>query len=77
MIGSMILFRVTRIILLSTLTVNYSHYVDSNDNILVLFRLSGFFAFHSTFFFLKAGHLVVVKCDVVGGFCSLECVCVC
>lgn len=77
MIGSTILFRVIRIILLSVLTVNYSHYVDTNDNILALFRLSSFFAFHSTFFFLKAGHLVVVKYDVVGGSCFLQCMCVC
>lgn len=74
MIGTKILFKVIRIIPLSMLIVNYSHYVGTNDNILVLFRLSGFFYFIFFFFFiLKAGHLAVVKCDVAGRSYSPEC----
>lgn len=73
MIVTKILFKVVRIIPMSMLIVNYGHYAGTNDNILVLFKLSGFFAFARSLFFLKAGHLVVMKCDVVGRSCSLEC----
>lgn len=57
---------------MSMLIVNYGHYAGTNDNILVLFKLPGFFAFLSLSF-LKAGHLMVMKWDVVGRSCFLEC----
>lgn len=71
MIGTKTLFEVVRIIPMSMLIVNYGHYAGTSDNILVLFKVSGFFTFHSLF--LKAGHLVVMKYDVVGRYCSFKC----
>ena len=54
MTGTKILFKVVRIIPMSMLIVNYGHYAGTNDNILVLFKLSGFFAFRSLSFVLKS-----------------------
>lgn len=73
MIGTKILFKVVRIIHMNMLIVNYGNYAGTNDNILVLFKLSGFFAFAQSLFFLKASHLVAMKCNVVGRSCSLKC----
>lgn len=54
MIGTKVPFKVVRIIPLSMLIVNYRHYAGTNDNIVVLFKLSGFFAFRSLSFLLKS-----------------------
>lgn len=45
MTGTKILLKGVRVIPMSMLTVNYGHYGGTNDNILVLFKVSDFSAF--------------------------------
>lgn len=54
MTGTKILFKGVRVIPMSMLIVNYGHYAGTSDNILVLFKLSGFFAFRSLSILLKS-----------------------